>query len=203
MEEADTMDRYSRRQCSRFVMLVALAAPAMQPATIACASSPSPSLAVGVTAPDFAARNAVSGEKFRLSALQGKVVVLTFWATWCEPCRKELPILEQFQRQAGAGRVVVLAVNFHEPPESYSALKRIARDWRLTLVDDWSGHITSIYRVESIPRVFVIGRDGRIFATHTGYGGGSADRLAEEINAAYNAGAPNAPDATREDPAQH
>ncbi len=193
------MERNPRRRVRRRVLTLA----ALGALTSLCATASSPLPAVGASAPDFAARNAVSGEKFRLSALQGKVVVLTFWATWCEPCRKELPILEQFQRQAGEGRVAVLAVNYRERPETYSALKRLAKDWRLTLVDDWNGHIASIYRVDSIPRVFVIGRDGRIFATHTGYGGRSPDELADDINAAYRAGVATATDPPPAEPAPH
>ena len=59
------------------------------------ASSGSSGRAVGTIAPDFSARNLLTGEKIPLSKQRGKVVILTFWASWCGPCRRELPILEQ------------------------------------------------------------------------------------------------------------
>jgi thiol-disulfide isomerase/thioredoxin len=60
--------------------------------------------AVGTIAPDFKARNLVTGEDITLGSQHGKVVILTFWASWCGPCKRELPILENAQRAVGKDR---------------------------------------------------------------------------------------------------
>jgi len=142
--------------------------------------------AVGTVPPDFKAKDVLSGEKLQLSAQQGKIVVLTFWATWCGPCRKELPILENLQRAVSKDRLEVFAVTFHESPQNFGALKKLATTygWQLALIEDDSATIASRYGIKAIPHLFIIGRDGRILAEHTGYGEGSIDALVAEINRA-------------------
>jgi thiol-disulfide isomerase/thioredoxin len=148
-------------------------------------ASHSSSPAVGSPAPDFSAYNYVTGEKTRLSDQHGKVVILTFWATWCAPCRMELPNLEGIQERAGKDQLVVLAVNFRDSDETMSYLKKGARKagWKITLLEDPSGGIASKYGINSIPHLFLIGRDGNIVATHSGFGDGSLDEMLPEINA--------------------
>jgi peroxiredoxin len=120
--------------------------------------------AVGSMAPDFTAYDAVTHDKIRLSGQTGKVVILTFWASWCAPCRKELPVLETLQQQVSKDQLVVFAVPFREPDNTYGALVKAAHSWRMTLVSDRWGYVAEHYRISSIPHLFVIGRDGRIVA---------------------------------------
>ena len=147
-------------------------------------AAPARSPAVGSVAPAFSGYDAVTHEKIRLSAQSGKVVVLTFWATWCAPCRKELPVLEALQQQVSRERLVVYAVPFHEPDRDYNALVKAARSWHITLVHDPWGYVASTYGIDAIPHLFLIGRDGRIVAEHRGYGEGVVDSLVDEVNAA-------------------
>jgi thiol-disulfide isomerase/thioredoxin len=156
--------------------------------------------AVGMVPPDFKAKNAVTGEELRLSAQQGKVVVLTFWATWCGPCRRELPILENVQRKVGKDRLVVFAVAFHESSDNFRALKKMAGTWQLALIEDWNGRIADQYAIDAIPHLFIIGREGKILAVHTGYGEGSIDELVTDINAAFMPASP--PDGSESKEAQ-
>jgi peroxiredoxin len=139
---------------------------------------------VGDAAPDFTARNLLTRDKVTLSQEQGKLVFLTFWASWCGPCRKEVPVLEAVQRKLGKERVAVLAVSFRDNNEQQ--LVKWARDngLQLMLLSDWNGHIASQYGVHAIPHLYIIGRDGRILHVHTGYGPGSIDQLVREINTA-------------------
>ena len=169
---------------------------ALAGALAAAADHPTPP--VGSPAPDFSSRDAVSHQPVRLSAAQGKVVVLTFWATWCGPCRKELPVLEALQTRLSKERLVVYAVPFHEPDSTYSSLVKAARGWHITLVDDKWGGIAAHYGIQGIPHLFLIGRDGRISAEHTGYGEGSIDQLVSDVNAALAADA--GPPAAHEEP---
>jgi thiol-disulfide isomerase/thioredoxin len=147
-------------------------------------------LAVGAVAPDFKSKDAVTRTPIHLSEQQGKIVVLTFWATWCAPCRKELPILENLQKKVGKDRLIVYAVPFAEPERTYSALVRTFRAWQVTLVDDPHGSIAREYGIKAIPHLFLIGRDGRIAAEHTGYGDGSIQALVDDVNAAFRAAPP-------------
>ncbi len=149
-------------------------------------ASGSTSPAVGTAAPDFTAHSYVTGDKTRLSDQHGKVVILTFWATWCAPCRKELPNLEGIQEHVGKDQLVVLAVNFRDSDEVLRYLKKDAKqaEWKITLLEDSSGYIANKYAISSIPHLFLIGRDGNILATHSGFGDGSIDEMLPEINAA-------------------
>ena len=141
-------------------------------------------LAVASIPPDFTAKNAVTGERIRLSEQHGRTVILTFWGTWCGPCRRELPILEKAQRKLGKDRLVVYAVSFRERPDILRVLRGNARSWNISLIEDRDGWIAGRYAVESIPRLFMIGWDGRVLASHLGYGDSTVDELVADLNRA-------------------
>jgi thiol-disulfide isomerase/thioredoxin len=153
--------------------------------TLAWASKAN-SPAVGSVAPDFTAYNYVTGEKTRLSDQHGKVVILTFWATWCAPCREELPNIEGIQEHIGKDQLVVLAVNYRDSDETISYLRKNAKKsaWKISMLLDPNGGIAVKYGIDSIPHLFLIGRDGNIAAAHSGFGDGSLDTMLPEINAA-------------------
>jgi thiol-disulfide isomerase/thioredoxin len=156
---------------------------AVGPAGAAGAATPE-SPPVGSLAPDFKAHNLLTGERTLLSSQQGKVVIVTFWATWCGPCRRELPILEKVQRLLGKDKLTVFAVSFHEKPEATFKLERAVKDWQINLIEDPHSEIADHYAISSIPHLFLIGRDGKILASHVGYGERSIDDLVADINGA-------------------
>ncbi len=141
--------------------------------------------AVGSVAPDFTAYSFVTGERTRLSDQRGKVVILTFWATWCAPCRQELPNLEGIQEHVGRDKLVVLAMSFKDSDETMRYLKKNAKQsgWKLTMLVDPHGDIADRYGIHSIPHMLLIGRDGSIAAIHSGFGDDSLNALVPEINA--------------------
>lgn len=154
-------------------------------AVVAAAAHPKIVLAPGMDAPDINGWNAVTRERLKLSELKGKVVVLTFWASWCGPCRAELPHLEALQEHVSKDKLVVVAIPFEESEDRVNELRRMARDWKLTLLVDSFGSIASRYDVTSIPHLIIIDRAGKVRSIHVGYGEGSVDELAGDINAAF------------------
>ncbi len=109
------------------------------------------------------------GSVIDLAALQGKVVVVTFWASWCGPCRRELPMLGKVQEVVGREHLEVIAVNFKEPRRDFNAVIRANKDLDLTYVHDERGIVSDRYGVTALPNMFIIGQDGLIAQTHRGY----------------------------------
>jgi thiol-disulfide isomerase/thioredoxin len=124
--------------------------------------------AVGEIPPDALGRDR-EGQEQTVSRHRGKVVIVTFWASWCGPCRKELPVLGKFQRIIGRDHLEVIAINVKEPRADYQAVIRANRDIDVTWVHDSSGATSVQYGVDSLPNMFVIDREGRVAHVHRGY----------------------------------
>jgi thiol-disulfide isomerase/thioredoxin len=114
---------------------------------------------IDAIAPDFE-YNTPDGKTAKLSDLRGKVVVINFWATWCQPCRQEMPAL---QRAASATTdVVFLEIDLQEPGDKvHSFMDQLALD-RLLPVLDTDGATTRRFGVLSFPSTFFVGGDGVI-----------------------------------------
>ena len=125
-------------------------------------SSAPPNPQVGFTAPDFTL-DSLSGDPITLSDLRGKVVVLNFWASWCPPCRAEMPALNAVYDKFRDQSLVVLGVNTTYQDDEAGARAAI-QEWGLTfpIVFDRDGAPSRQYRVQAMPTTFFIGRDGVI-----------------------------------------
>jgi len=114
---------------------------------------------IGAMAPDFE-WTGDDGKTLRLSSYRGKVVVVNFWATWCPPCREEMPALQRVA--ASESDVVVLEVDLMEPGDkARSFLDSLGLD-RLQPVLDSDGTTTRRYGVLSLPSTFFVDKDGVI-----------------------------------------
>ena len=143
--------------------------------------------AVGTIAPDFKARNLVTGDDVTLSSQRGKVVILTFWASWCAPCKREIPILEGAQRAVGKDNLVVFAVSYRDTQAALAAIKKPASNWQINVMTDPNTRVASLYSVSKIPHLFMIDREGKVVANHLGYGDRTLDELLADINRALAA----------------
>jgi thiol-disulfide isomerase/thioredoxin len=141
---------------------------------------------VGTLAPDFKAHNLLTGETIPLSSQRGKIVILTFWASWCGPCRRELPTLEKAQRLIGKDRLTIFAVSFKENPDAAKGVRKLASELQINMIDDRNGYIAGRYGISAIPHLFIIDRDGNVLANHIGYGDRSLDELVDDINHALS-----------------
>ena len=109
----------------------------------------------------------VDGRTVSLASLRGKVVLLNFWATWCQECRPEMPMFEQMHREFAAKGLSVIGINARERT---AAIRAYAKEIRLTfpLVLDPKGEINAAYGVIGLPTTFLIGRDGQAVALAVG-----------------------------------
>ena len=107
------------------------------------------------------------GPAWRLADARGQVVLLNFWASWCEPCRAEMPSLELLAERHEKDGLAVVAVNFRETDAS---IRRYLAQWpiTLTIVRDAEGAAARAWGVRIFPTTVVIGRDGRPAFTVTG-----------------------------------
>lgn len=120
----------------------------------------------GVKPPEFSGIT-TDGRRISLVSLRGKVVLLNFWATWCEECRPEMPLFEQLHREFAAQGLSVVGINARE---GTAAIDGYAKELGLNfpLVLDPKGEINAAYGVIGLPTTFLIGRDRRAVALTVG-----------------------------------
>jgi cytochrome c biogenesis protein CcmG, thiol:disulfide interchange protein DsbE len=120
---------------------------------------------IGSPAPDFRAETVAARPEPRsfTAGYRGGVVVLNIWATWCPPCRVEMPSLEALQQSFAASGLHVVAVSI-DSAGTDSTIQAFVRKYGLTfdILHDPSGRIQDIYQTTGVPETFVIARDGVI-----------------------------------------
>jgi peroxiredoxin len=118
-------------------------------------------------APDFSLKDA-DGKTVRLSDYKGKVVLLDFWATWCGPCKIEIPWLKDFQRKYKDKGFEIIGISMDE--EGWQVVKPFANEvginYRLVIGDDTTAQLYG--GVDALPTAFVIDREGKIAQVHVG-----------------------------------
>lgn len=152
-----------------FIVLVAglfvrqqLEAPIRAPGIEAVGPLDARTVEVGQPAPDFALEALGPTSALRLSDFRGRIVVLNFWASWCGPCRQEMPEFQaEYTRRGPQGDVVILAVNALSLDSRRDA-ERFIQEMEVTfpVVFDTSGAVGERYRVRGLPSTFFIDRAG-------------------------------------------
>ncbi len=118
-------------------------------------------------APNFTLKNR-SGENVKLSELRGQVVLVNFWASWCGPCRQEMPILEKLYKKYKSLGFVILGVNVDDKPKQAESLLKLI-DVSFPVLFDTDKKISEKYKVTAMPSSFLIDRDGKLYSEHKGY----------------------------------
>ena len=120
----------------------------------------------GESAPDFTLVD-LEGNQVSLSDFRGKTVFVNFWATWCPPCRAEMPEIEAIYQEYKDKEVVVIGIDIMEPEDVVRQyVEQGGYSW--TFVLDTSGEVTANYEVAAIPTSFFIDREGIIQAVNIG-----------------------------------
>ena len=122
--------------------------------------------AIGMLAPDFHLTT-LKGEDVSLFDYKGKVVAVNLWATWCPPCRAELPGMNAVYDAYEADGLVMLAVNGREEESLVSSFIE-SEGFTFPVLLDPAGQVMSIYSIYSFPTTYIVDRDGVIKYMHTG-----------------------------------
>jgi len=104
----------------------------------------------------------LDGKSWNLKDLRGKVVLLNFWATWCPPCRKEMPDLEMLYRRFGAQGLIILGIDDEEAETVKPFIAQQGITYPVLL--DPGRKVNTLFQIEGIPKTFVYDRDGKIVA---------------------------------------
>jgi len=180
----------SRSLATALLTVMALSAACGATTAGSSATSEGTTASRGGSLPDFTLPN-VDGEEFRLSEhLGNEVILLNFWATWCEPCRIEMPHLDRLQRQYGDQGFRVVGISMDGPESVSSVRSQINRyDYELTVLLDQESEVAGLYNPRTAaPYNILISRQGEIVWEHEGYNPGDEVELEERIRAQVEAG---------------
>lgn len=130
-------------------------------------------------APDFTLKSN-TGENVRLEEQRGKVVMINFWASWCAPCRQEMPLLDElYQRYERAG-FTLLGINVEQDS---SAAQRFLSDVGVSfpILFDPTSEVSRAYQVSAMPTTVMVDRDGQVRYVNRGYRPGDEEKYREQI----------------------
>ncbi len=133
----------------------------------------------GQPAPDFALKSS-SGANLRLSEYRGDVVMINFWATWCGPCRQEMPLLDELYARYQRVGFNLLGVNIDD--DSRRAMKMIDElGVSFPVLFDARKEVSKLYEVEAMPVTVLVDREGRVRHVHHGYKPGYEEKYLDQI----------------------
>ena len=134
---------------------------------------------VGQPAPDFALKS-LGGENLRLSEFRGEVVMINFWATWCGPCRQEMPLLDELYRRYKKVGFRLLGVNIDDDLRSAVKMVDVLGVSFPVLLDERK-QVSRLYDVNAMPATLLIDRSGIVRYIHHGYRSGYEQSYVDEI----------------------
>jgi peroxiredoxin len=146
---------------------------------VLCALNAGAALTPNAAAPDFTLRM-TDGGNLRLQEQRGQVVMVNFWATWCTPCRVEMPHLNRLYEKYRSSGFVLLGVNVDD---NSAAGTTAAANWgiRFPVLLDADKRVSRLYDLSSMPSTVLIDRDGRVRYLHKGYRDGYEDTYEKQL----------------------
>jgi peroxiredoxin len=149
--------------------------------TVFAATSLASSGLEGRPAPDFALKSS-TGENLRLSEYRGDVVMINFWATWCGPCRQEMPLLDELYTRYQRVGFNLLGVNIDD--DSRRAMQMIEElGVNFPVLFDARKEVSKLYQVEAMPVTVLVDREGNVRHVHHGYKPGYEDAYLDQVRA--------------------
>jgi len=128
-------------------------------------TAPAVILGIGSTAPDFSLPN-LDGQKIKLSSFKGKIILLDFWASWCEPCREENPHLMEMYKKFNSKNFDIISVSLDYEKKAWAdAITSDSLIW--TNISDLKGFnskVVSGYNIKAIPATYLLDKEGKIIA---------------------------------------
>ncbi len=136
-------------------------------------------------APAFTLPTLTGNGEISLSALKGRVVYVDFWATWCPPCRKSFPWMDEMQSQYGPDGLTIVAISIDRNRE---LAERFIQQMKpgFTVAHDPQGAVSKKYQVSAMPTSYLIDRTGNIVSTHIGFRESDGARLERKIEDLLN-----------------
>lgn len=133
----------------------------------------------GQSAPDFALKSS-TGQNLRLSEYRGDVVMINFWATWCGPCRQEMPLLDDLYARYNRVGFNLLGVNIDD--DARRAMQMVEElGVNFPVLFDDSKEVSRLYQVEAMPVTVLVDRQGTVRHVHHGYKPGYEEKYLTEI----------------------
>ena len=158
---SDEWRRQSPRRCLRAVFVLALA-------VVSFGATPSAAaLDLGTEPPPIDLPD-LKGVKVDLAALKGKVVLVDFWASWCGPCREEMPVLEALFEKYAADGLVIVGINIDRSAKKMNKFLE-SSPVSFRIVHDPKVKVASKYEPAAMPSSYFIGRDGKLRHVHEGF----------------------------------
>ena len=151
--------------------------------------APAAAWALGEVAPDFTLRD-IDNQSVSLSSTKGKVVLISFWATWCGPCQVEMPHIQKMYSELGSKGFTVLSVSADDA-RTASMVKPLIKKNGYTfpvLLDKETTVVAQYNPSKTLPYSVLIDRDGKIAKVHQGYNPGDEVGLRKEVEALLAAG---------------
>ena len=147
--------------------------------TVFAASSLASSGLAGKPAPDFALKSS-TGENLRLSEYRGDVVMINFWATWCGPCRQEMPLLDELYSRYERVGFNLLGVNIDD--DSNRAMDMIRElGVNFPVLFDARKEVSRLYDVDAMPVTVLVDREGTVRYVHQGYKPGYEEKYLDQV----------------------
>lgn len=163
--------KFLRHTAAAFTAIAALGA-----ATPVLAAAPA---LVGKLAPDFTLK-ATTGKNLRLAEQHGDVVMINFWATWCGPCRQEMPLLDKLHKKYKDLGFTLIGINVESDTTGMAKyLSEVPVSF--PILNDGSNRVAKLYGVDGMPNTVLIDRDGKVRFVHRGYKPGYEQKYEQQL----------------------